>query len=117
MFGEALYAHHAPYIYDTDTERVFSGIVESFEWAQPHTWVALRVEGIEGEANTWLLEGMSPLYLGRRGWNRYSFIAGDAIEVTFFPRKDGSREGMFLRAILPDGSLKIMAVNQERPNP
>jgi len=114
VFGEALYSHHAPFIYDTETERVVSGIVKSFEWIQPHAWVELETKGPDGELSTWLLEGMSPLYLGRRGWNRYSLNVGDAIEVAFLPRRDGSREGMFLRATLPDGSLKVMAVN---PNP
>ena len=117
VFCEAASAHHAPFIYDTDNERVVSGIVESFEWVQPHTWVAFTVEDAEGEATTWLLEGMSPLYLGRRGWNRYSLNVGDAIKVAFFPRRDGTRKGMFLRAIFADGSIKVMAVNSNRASP
>ena len=83
----------------------------SFEWVQPHVWVRLRVSDGSGAAVVWSLEGMSPLYLGRRGWNRYSIKPDEVIEATFFPRKDGSRVGMFLHATLSDGSLKIMAVN------
>lgn len=87
------------------------GTVESFEWIQPHTWVVLSVADGEGDAVTWSLEGMNPLYLGRRGWNRYSLMPGDVIEAAFFPRKDGSRKGMFLHAVFPDGSRKVMAIN------
>ena len=114
LFGEILPAHHAPFLYDTEIERIVSGIVESFEWVQPHTWVTLRVEDTEGEVSLWRFEGMSPLYLGYRGWNRYSIRTGDIIEVAFLPRRDGTREGMFLHATLPDGSRKVMAVNQKQ---
>ena len=81
LLGEAATAHHAPFLYDTETEIVLSGIVESFEWVQPHTWVELRVEDADGEVTIWRFEGMSPLFLGHRGWNRYSLVAGDVIEV------------------------------------
>jgi len=109
--AEVICAHHAPYIYDTQNEHVISGTVESFDWVQPHTWVALRTVDAEGVPGLWMLEGMNPLFLGRRGWTRLSLQPGDSIEVTFFPRRDGSRKGMFLRAIMPDGSMKVMATN------
>ncbi len=107
-------AHHAPFIYDTEDERLVTGTVTAFDWVQPHTWVMLRVGDTQDEATIWKLEGMNPLYLGRRGWNRYSLMPGDIIEVAFFPRRDGSSEGMFLHAVFPDGSRKVMAINPAR---
>jgi len=87
-----------------------TGRVIAFEWVQPHTWTTIAVTDSDGTQAVWALEGMSPAVLGRRGWNRYTLSPGDVIEVAFFPRKDGSPEGMFIRARLADGSLKVMAV-------
>lgn len=110
---ESVQAHHAPFIYDTETEYVVSGVVEAFDWVQPHTWVSFRVKEPEAQAGLWMLEGMNPLYLGHRGWTEYSLQPGQAIDVAFFPRRDGSRKGMFLRAIYADGSIKVMALNNK----
>jgi hypothetical protein len=51
---------------------------------------------------------MSPDYLGRRGWNRSTMQPGETVEIVYFPRKDGRPGGMFLRATLADGTLKVM---------
>ena len=107
-------AHHAPFIYDIEDERIMTGTVEAFEWVQPHTWVSLKTLDPDGKVTRWKLEGMSPLYLGQRGWNRYSLEQGDEIQVAYFPRRDGTLEGMFIRATLSDGSLKVMAITSPR---
>jgi hypothetical protein len=102
-------AHHAPAMYDLGEEVVVTATVTAFEWAEPHVAVGIVVSAEDGTQAPWSLEGMSPSYLGRRGWTRYTLKQGDRIEVTFFARKDGTNGGMFIRATLPDGSLKVMA--------
>lgn len=96
-------------MYDTSQEVVLVGTVVAFEWAEPHTWTRVRVVDRYGSDAIWSLEGMSPAYLGRRGWNRHSLQQGDRIEVTVYPRRNGTNGGMFVRATLPDGTLKVMA--------
>lgn len=103
-------AHHAASIYDTTAEMTIRGTVVAFDWVQPHTWTRVRARDASGEPVVWSLEGMSPAYLGRRNWNRYSLTPGDEIEVSFYPRRDGSPSGMFLRAELADGTVKVMAI-------
>jgi len=102
-------AHHAPAMYDTSTEQTIAGTVAAFEWIEPHTRVDIVVTEEEGTEVLWSLEGMTPSYLGRRGWTRDTLKQGDRIDVVFFARKDGTNGGMFIRATLPDGSLKVMA--------
>jgi hypothetical protein len=102
-------AHHAPVMYDTSAEQVVTGTVAAFEWIEPHTRVDIVVTDADGAEVVWSLEGMTPTYLGRRGWTRHTLKQGDRIEVTFFARRDGANGGMFIRATLPDGSLKVMA--------
>jgi hypothetical protein len=111
------FAHHSPAEYDTSRELTVTGTVVSFEWVNPHTLTTIRVEDTEGTAVDWTLEGMSPAHLGRLGWSRHTLGAGDVIEAVFFPDKSGDRKGLFLRATLPDGTLKVMATDpaQRRP--
>lgn len=102
--------HHAPTIYDLESPLVLAGTVIAFEWQQPHTWTTVEAVDASGHTETWRLEGMNPSYLGRRGWTRYTLRPGNAIEVTFYPRRDGTRSGLFLRARLEDGSERVMAI-------
>ena len=104
-------AHHAPSIFDLEREVTLEGVVVAFEWVSPHTRVRLRADAVDGSEVEWTLEGMPPSYLGRRGWTRNTLAAGDRIEVVFFPRRDGTREGMFVRARLEDGTLRVMAIS------
>jgi hypothetical protein len=83
--------------------------VIAFDWAEPHTRVDLGVTGEDGTVVVWFLEGMTPSYLGRRGWTRHTLMPGDRIEVAYFARKDGTNGGMFIRATLPDGTVRVMA--------
>lgn len=109
LFLGPAFAHHAPAIYDTSRQTIVSGTVVAFEWTEPHTLTRLRVTDGDQSGIVWPLEGMSPSYLGRRGWNRRSLEPGDRVAVVLFPRKDGEPGGMLIRVTLPDGSLKVMA--------
>lgn len=108
FFALPALAHHSPAEFDTSRELRLKGTVLGFVWANPHTQTTLRTVGEDGAEAVWTLEGMSPDYLGRRGWSRYSLTPGATIEVTVFPARDGSRRGMFLRATLPDGTVRVM---------
>lgn len=101
--------HHAPSLYDLSAERTLTGSVLAFDWVAPHTMTTIRVNAGNGTATEWRLEGMHPDFLGRRGWTRHTLAPGDRIEVVYFPRRDGSRAGMLVRATLPDGTVKVMA--------
>jgi hypothetical protein len=104
-------AHHAATMYDTSKETMLTGTVLAFEWVEPHTWTRISVIDDQESEAVWLLEGMNPNYLGRLGWNRYTLKAGDRIDVAVYPRKDGTPSGMFVRATLPDGTLKVMVTS------
>ena len=58
--------------------------------------------------DTWGFEGMSPNYLGRRGWTKSTLKPGDKISVTFRPLRDGSKGGMFVSAARPNGEMLRM---------
>jgi hypothetical protein len=104
VFGSAsVIAHHSFAPFSLETEKTITGVVNRFEWTNPHTWLWLDVGDDKGAVVTWGVEGMSPNYLSRRGWSKTTFKPGDKVTIVVRPMKDGSAGGMFVRATLPDG--------------
>ena len=96
-------AHHSFSMFDEKKEVVLKGTVKEFQWSNPHTWIQLNVMDASGKVVEWSIEGGSPNLVGRQGWKRNTFKAGDQIEVTIHPLRDGQPGGSFMRAVLPDG--------------
>jgi hypothetical protein len=86
-------AHHGFADYDMTRHESVVGKVRAFQWTNPHTWLWLDVPDGKGGFTLYAFEGMSPNYLGRRGWTRHSLESGDKITVNFFPFKDPSKHG------------------------
>jgi hypothetical protein len=101
-------AHHGFGVFDRNARKTITGTVKQFEWTNPHTWVWLDVPNDKGGVDTWGFEGMSPNFLGRRGWTRNTLKPGDKITVTFLPLKDGSKGGSMMSAKRPNGEVLTM---------
>jgi hypothetical protein len=101
-------AHHSFAAFDVTTEKTISGTVKKFDYTNPHTWVWIDVPNDQGGVDTWGFEGMSPNYLGRRGWTRTTLKPGDKITVTFRPMKDGEKGGMWVSGKRPGGAVLMM---------
>ena len=82
-------AHHSYSAFDMTGEKTVSGVIKKFDWTNPHSWIWIDVKNDTGEVETWGIEGMSPNYLARRGWNRSTLKPGDKVSITFHPLKDG----------------------------
>lgn len=104
----SLSAHHSFAVFDMKSEKTITGVVSKFEWTNPHTFIFVDVPNDRGVVETWAIEGMSPNYLGRRGWTKHSVKPGDKITVTVRPLKDGKTGGMFVRALL-DGKTMLQS--------
>ena len=96
-------AHHSFAPFNMESEKTISGTIKKFNWTNPHTWNWLDVTNDKGTVETWGIEGMSPNYLGRRGWTKNSLKPGDRVSIVVRPMRDGSPGGMFVRATLADG--------------
>ena len=96
-------AHHSFSMFDETREVVLKGEVKEFQWSNPHTWIQLNVQDASGKVVEWSIEGGSPNLLGRQGWKRNTLKAGDQLEVTINPLRDGQPGGSFVRAMFPDG--------------
>ena len=101
----SLSAHHSFAVFDMTSEKTITGTVSKFEWTNPHTFIFVDAPNDKGVIETWAIEGMSPNYLGRRGWSKTSVKPGDKITVTVRPLKDGKTGGMFVRALVDGKTL------------
>jgi len=103
--GVSLSAHHSFAVFNMTAEKTITGVVSKFEWTNPHTFIFVDVTNDKGATETWAIEGMSPNYLGRRGWSKNSVKPGDKITVSVRPLKEGKPGGMFIRAQVGDRVL------------
>jgi hypothetical protein len=113
--GISLEAHHSFAPFDMQAEKTIAGTVKQFDWTNPHTWIWLNVSDGKGGVETWAIEGMSPNFLGRRGWTKSTLKAGDKISIVVRPLRDGSKGGMFVRATLADGKTLLQTGDPTEP--
>jgi len=97
-------AHHSFSVFDMQTNKELEGDVVEFQWTNPHSFLWINVTNADGSKTRWGLEGMSPNFLGRRGWSKNTFEPGDHVKVVIWPLKSGEPGGTLQRATLPDGS-------------
>jgi uncharacterized protein DUF6152 len=95
-------------MFDMKTTKTISGTVKQFEWTNPHTWLWMYVANEKGELEQWGIEGMSPNFLGRRGWSKNTLKPGDKVSVEIHPLRNGEKGGTFLNVTLPDGKILRM---------
>jgi Family of unknown function (DUF6152) len=98
-------AHHAEAEYDRTRTLSVSGTVKAFLWANPHTLILLEVTDSSGRTDVDVFEGGSVIVMRRTGWARDSLKVGDKVAITFHPRRDNKRGGMFLTASGTDGRV------------
>ena len=101
-------AHHSFAAFDMSTQKDITGTVKKFDWTNPHTWVWVDVANDHGGVDTYGFEGMSPNFLGRRGWTRETLKPGDKVTVTFRPMKNGDKGGMWVSGKRPNGEVLLM---------
>src|SRR5215475_8804832 len=97
-------AHHSFAMFDFQASKTVTGTVEQFDWTNPHTFIWLQVPTGAGNGATarYGFEGMSPNFLGRRGWSKETLKPGDKVTVTYHPLKDGQNGGTYQKVTLSD---------------
>ena len=108
LIAGAALAHHSFTMFDMTKEVTITGTVKEFQWTNPHTFAWIDVPNAGGGVDTYGIEGMSPNFLGRRGWTKRTLTPGDKVTVVMYPLKDGQKGGTFLRCTLADGRVMMM---------
>jgi hypothetical protein len=89
--ARAVRAHHSfAVFFDAQKSVTLSGVVQEFQFVNPHGLIRMRVQTKGGEAQEWKIETNSPSILRRRGWAPDSIKVGETITVEGWPARDNS---------------------------
>ena len=106
-FAASVSAHHSFAMFDMDKDVTYKGVVTEYRWSNPHVHITVEIKPDSGvdpaTVGIWDVEGGSMSIMGRQGWTRATFKAGDAITLVGHPMKDGSKGISLFYVILPDG--------------
>jgi Family of unknown function (DUF6152) len=103
--GSAASAHHSTAMFDMQKSMTLNGTIKEFQWTNPHTWIVFEVPNASGGTDEYGIEGMSPNYLARTGWDKHTLSSGDKVELTIHPLRDGRKGGFDVSVKKPDGTL------------
>ena len=103
--GSAASAHHSTAMFDMEKSVTLNGTIKEFQWTNPHTWIVFEVPNASGGTDEYGIEGMSPNYLARTGWDKHTLSSGDKVELIIHPLRDGRKGGFDVSVKKPDGTL------------
>jgi hypothetical protein len=98
-------AHHSTAMFDMKKDVVLQGTIKEFQWTNPHTWIVFEVPNGAGGTDEYGIEGMSPNYLARVGWDKHTLSSGEKVELTIHPLKDGRKGGFNVSVKKADGTV------------
>lgn len=98
-----LFAHHGNVGYDNRTV-VVKGVVTSWLWTNPHTFLKFDVTDDKGAVSHWIAEWNAPGSLINYGVTAKSFKVGDEVTVTLQGiSKTTPTLGRISKVLLPNG--------------
>ncbi len=109
-------AHHSFAMYDSDHQIKLTGTVTSFEWNNPHVYIALTSGDEHGDTKVYTVECASPGILNRVGWKFNMIKPGDTVTVIIAPLKTGEPGGLLKQLTLADGRVFSNGGPAGKPN-
>jgi hypothetical protein len=98
------YAHHSFAVhFEAEASLEVSGVVERFNFANPHGMLFFTVTDANGVETQWRAETNSPSLLRRRGWNKDTLKPGDEVTLLGFPARDDSNYMRISKITFADG--------------
>jgi hypothetical protein len=98
-------AHHSTAMFDMQKSVTLTGTIKEFQWTNPHTWIVFDVPNGSGGMDEYGIEGMSPNYLARAGWDKHTLSSGEKVELVIHPLRDGRKGGFNVSVKKPDGTV------------
>jgi hypothetical protein len=98
-------AHHSAAPFDLTKSLTLQGTVEKWVWANPHSWLYIRVVKADGSQEVWGLESGSTGMLARAGWNAADMKPGDKVTVKVAPERTGNHIGLLNEVQLANGQV------------
>ena len=100
-------AHHSRAMFDMTKNVTYRGVVEEYQWQNPHSHIIITV-GPDAKdpstVGTWDIEASSVNIMVSEGWDRMTYKQGDPITIVAHPMKNGSKGALLFYVIKPDGT-------------
>lgn len=103
--GAPALAHHSYAMFDNKQNKQLDGVVQTFKWTNPHSYIEVLVTDGKGQTQTWGVECGSPAQMVKAGWRSTSLKPGDHVIVTIHPLRSGEFGGSFVQVQTPDGKV------------
>jgi hypothetical protein len=103
--GGAALAHHGVSTYRMDVVATQQGVVASWTFDSPHTWLTLRVGG-----EAWEIEGAPPRWMSGQGFTPESLAAGESVTIVYHPHRSKPQAGILMEVQRADGT--VLKVNR-----
>lgn len=105
VLAATAFAHHGVSTYRMDVTLTLEGLVESWDFGNPHTRLKLRVED-----SVWEIEGAPPRWMTGQGFAPESFRVGDPVTIELHPHRNQAQAGILMEVRRTDGT--VLKVNR-----
>jgi len=92
-------------MFDLSRVDTVTGTVRVFEWTEPHAWLDLLITDQSGQSQVVAFQCLDPGVLQRHGWNRYSLLSGQRVQVSYYPERSGRPGGALRTVTLGNGTV------------
>lgn len=103
-------AHHSFAIFDHTRSATLNGKVVSFQWTNPHGYIAMDVPDGDNGTKRYTIELTSINMLRRAGWRSSDVKPGDQVTAVIAPLLTGEAGGLLLELDVPDGRKLVPPV-------
>ena len=108
-------AHHSRAMFDMGKNITYRGVVERYQWQNPHSHIVVRVAAGAADRSTvgtWTVEASAISVMTSSGWTPRTYGVGDPITVVAHPNKAGSTLVLLFYATKPDGTRLYRAAHR-----
>lgn len=112
LVGPSAVAHHSFAPMDLERTVTLEGVINQFQWTNPHTWIEIDVLNENGSIERWSIEANSPNQLTRQGWRSTDLAPGDHVTVVINPLRNGQPGGLYRQITLADGEVRTALYGQ-----
>lgn len=116
-FSTPAFVHHSGAMFDMTKEQTLRGVVQEFNWTNPHSSFKLEVAAADGKSEVWAIEMNGPQNLMHEGWKRTSLKVGDRVTAVVHPLRDGKPGGSYVSVTLADGTVLKGVGPGQQPDP
>lgn len=109
LAGSAWAHHNMSALFDFNDRVTVSGTLSKLDWRNPHIYVFVdgKTKADQAQAQTWSIEGPSPLFFRQQNINRADVetYIGKTVTAEVSRARDGSTSGLLRILTMPDGKV------------